>query len=82
MKKYLVIMLALSVPALAQSLSYSASSFDEHPQCLQPGDAEFTSCRLQKAIETHLMRQMEIEMQAKAEEAAAEEVALARITEE
>ncbi len=82
MKKYLVIMLALSIPALAQSFSYSESSIDEHPQCLQSGDAELTSCRLQKALETRLMRQMEIEMQAKAEEAAAEEVALARITEE
>jgi hypothetical protein len=82
MKKFLVIMLALSLPALAQSFSYSQTSFDEHPQCLQSGDAEPTSCRLQKAIETRLMRQIEIEMQAKAEEAAAEEVALARITED
>jgi hypothetical protein len=82
MKKYLVIMLALSVPALAQTFSYSRSSFDEHAHCLQSGNAELTSCRLQIAIETRLLRQMEIEMQAKVEEAVAEEVALARITEE
>lgn len=82
MKKYLVIMLALSLPGLAQSFSYSQTSFDDHPQCLQSANAELTSCKLQQAIETRLMRQMEIEMQAKAEEAAAEEVALVRITEE